>query len=67
MLMKRRVSFVLLLGCALAANQLQSATWKVSRNVVTGPSGFTNAVTITAEQMTDLPDGSVVRFVESGN
>ena len=57
MLMKRRVSFVLLLGCALAANQLQSATWKVSRNVVTGPSGFTNAVTITAEQMTDLPDG----------
>lgn len=43
----------------------QGNVWKVTRNVVVGPSGFTNALTITRQQMTGLPDGIRSRIVQT--
>ena len=57
------IVFLVVVSCSMARGDGNANTWKVTRNVVVGSSGFTNALTTTWQQMTGLSEGERSRIV----
>ena len=57
-------ALLVVVTCCTARGDGSANTWKVTRNVVVGSSGFTNALTTTWQQMTGLSEGERSRIVK---